>query len=300
MHVVMYHNVVPDELLDEQDQEVLTRIPLSRFRREVALLRERHRFVGLRELVTALQRGEEIPGALAFTFDDAYRGACRHALPILEEYGVRATIFIITGCIGLPRAMLFDRLELALRRFSGASVVLGDLDPALPNLGQGLTGLRTVKTRLKQMAPARSGQLLETILRRLGQAGDTAGPPTVWADKYLPASWEILRSAAARGHEMGSHTVHHLSLARLPDAQVARELEESIQVLREQFGDPAWIPFAYPFGTPADVSGPVAQAVEKAGYCCAVTTSSGPNQVGAHPFLLRRVVLENGRFLEAS
>jgi peptidoglycan/xylan/chitin deacetylase (PgdA/CDA1 family) len=54
------------------------------------------RFVGLGELVDALLAGDPLEGIAAVTFDDGLVGVHDHALPILAELGVPATVFVVS------------------------------------------------------------------------------------------------------------------------------------------------------------------------------------------------------------
>lgn len=61
-----------------------------------AILRSGHRVVPLSEL---LEQPSE-PGRVALTFDDGLRSVHEHALPVLREEAVPATLFLTTGHIG--------------------------------------------------------------------------------------------------------------------------------------------------------------------------------------------------------
>ena len=48
---------------------------------------------------------------MAITFDDGYRSVLELALPILEELGVPATLFVPTDYIGSERPMSWPGIE---------------------------------------------------------------------------------------------------------------------------------------------------------------------------------------------
>ncbi len=57
--------------------------------------------VSIDQIATALRgQGELPPCPIAITFDDAYRSAYANALPILQQYGLRATFYLPTDYIG--------------------------------------------------------------------------------------------------------------------------------------------------------------------------------------------------------
>jgi peptidoglycan/xylan/chitin deacetylase (PgdA/CDA1 family) len=60
------------------------------------------RVVGLGEVEATARGGNGAPEArtVALTFDDGYRGLLRHALPVLERHGFRATFFLVSDRVG--------------------------------------------------------------------------------------------------------------------------------------------------------------------------------------------------------
>jgi peptidoglycan/xylan/chitin deacetylase (PgdA/CDA1 family) len=57
--------------------------------------------------------GESLPEkAVLFTFDDAYADIAKHALPVLERYGFRSAVFVISGRVGASNA--WDGLPLMI------------------------------------------------------------------------------------------------------------------------------------------------------------------------------------------
>ncbi len=104
-------------------------MPPALFRRQMECL-ARHRIP-----VIPLDEVHRRPGAVALTFDDAFRSVFEHALPELARYGFPATVFVVSGrCggwndwdqkgyTGVPRLplMSWDELE----RLAAAGIELG-------------------------------------------------------------------------------------------------------------------------------------------------------------------------------
>lgn len=80
-----------------------------------------------------------------------------------------------------------------------------------------------------------------------------------------------LRELADLGIEIGSHSLSHPRLSRLPDQQLKSEVSDSKRRLEDIIGREIGS-FSYPYG---DYNERVLAAVEDAGYRCAVTTRLG-------------------------
>ena len=57
-------------------------------------------FVDLGELRAALVRGDDVSGLAAVSFDDALLGVHRHALEVLSDLRIEATVFVVADSIG--------------------------------------------------------------------------------------------------------------------------------------------------------------------------------------------------------
>jgi peptidoglycan/xylan/chitin deacetylase (PgdA/CDA1 family) len=93
--VLMYHSVSP---YDEDPHEVT--ITPERFERHLLWLAGRGlRGVSMAELLSARARGHS-RGLVGLTFDDGYQDFVTHAMPLLQQYGCSATVFVLAGRLG--------------------------------------------------------------------------------------------------------------------------------------------------------------------------------------------------------
>ena len=84
-------------------------------------------------------------------------------------------------------------------------------------------------------------------------------------------NWEQIRDLAASGMEIGSHTVNHPILSRIPEKQVWYEIAESKKRLENQLRQSV-TSFCYPNGKKEDFNETAKRLLKKAGYRSAVTT----------------------------
>jgi peptidoglycan/xylan/chitin deacetylase (PgdA/CDA1 family) len=61
--------------------------------------------VDLSELPAVMGNGKGPSRSVVITFDDGYRDFLNHAFPILERYGLKATVFLVTGMMGTSSDM---------------------------------------------------------------------------------------------------------------------------------------------------------------------------------------------------
>jgi peptidoglycan/xylan/chitin deacetylase (PgdA/CDA1 family) len=94
-----------------------------------------------------------------------------------------------------------------------------------------------------------------------------------------------VRDWLAAGHEIGSHTLSHPWLTRLPLPAAREEITGSKKALEDRFGRPV-VHFCYPYG---DWNDRVRELVIEAGYTTACTTEPGINTTATDPFALRRI-----------
>lgn len=91
--VLMYHNV------GERDRHL--NVSLQALAKQCRLLQSLgFRAITLRELEEHLRLGSLPRRTVVFTFDDALLGVYEHALPILQRYGWRATVFAVSQKLG--------------------------------------------------------------------------------------------------------------------------------------------------------------------------------------------------------
>ena len=224
--------------------------------------------VSLDEAMARLDAREFRP-FLCLTFDDGYRDNGEVAFPVLRRHAAPATIFLTTGVIDRTNPMWWHPLERAFARDDRASG---------KGAGKG-TGKRTSRgraarlreqaawaERFRQADPGDMRQLLADLAGR-----EPGFRPAEAFDNAL--DWPSIRAmAASRLVTFGAHTVTHPLLARLTGDALAWEIEGARDRCTAMLGvAPKY--FAYPFGQPHEVGSEAPQAVARAGFAAAFTTT---------------------------
>jgi peptidoglycan/xylan/chitin deacetylase (PgdA/CDA1 family) len=120
------------------------------------------------------------------------------------------------------------------------------------------------------------------------------GQPAKWLDgdgtKPALLSAARLRELRSAKVEIGSHSVTHPRLSRVPAKQARLEIAASKTALELTLGEPVNF-FAYPYG---DYNRVVRDAVIAAGYQAAVTCSRGAANTAPNPFEIPRKAISYG------
>lgn len=290
LRILAYHRVL-DSIRPpgfEFDEELISANAAS-FREQMQLLRRKFQPIRFDELIRCIHAGQRPPPrAVLVTFDDGYDDNYRVAFPILRELGVPAMFFVSTGHIDSGLPYLYDWLVYMVRRSKADRVVIAEAGidwplPAAPMARGQLAG--RLLQRLKQLPALRQ----EAIIAALEQQWDMPRRPH---PDCMPMSWDQLREMQQGGMEIGSHGVNHRMLARLPKAEMERELHQSRRVLVRELGRPAAV-LSYPVGTDDAFSDTVLQATREAGFDLACSYVSGMNHARPRDrHALRRLHIE--------
>jgi peptidoglycan/xylan/chitin deacetylase (PgdA/CDA1 family) len=209
--------------------------------------------------ITKWQDGKN--GAVSLTYDDGSINQFRVAVPIMDNFGLRATFFIITGDIpgsryhgtfvGRPtKAIIAETANIPTNKdnfFQRASAI-GFL---------GYKGTIEYHTRAGELYD--EGKNAEQAYRVVDEGYEKvrkgAFPPAVAHDNSSEngnITWDELRALANRGYEFASHTVTHARMAVLDDANLVYELEMSREEILDQLGFKHTFSVECPYGTEND------------------------------------------------
>lgn len=181
-------------------------------------------------VVAALQSGVTTSKErlLWVTFDDGYRDNLQVAAPVLEEFGVRPSLFLTAGVLSPRFRLPVDRwYDIALRAQGPVrSIDLGDgefeVDPASSQFRQ-----RMVDGPEKRRFVRSTHREQEALLQRLALALGVPVRRRAGADRPAIADYlqqENVAELAARGWRIGGHGRSHRLLAGMNSSQLAKEL----------------------------------------------------------------------------
>jgi peptidoglycan/xylan/chitin deacetylase (PgdA/CDA1 family) len=279
LRILMYHRFTQRE-------------PLAR---QCAHIRAHYSLVSMSQAADWLAHGGPLPeNALAITVDDGYRDFYKVAYPVLREYGIPATVYLVSDFLDRTCWLWVDQVQYAFLHGQARSfrMELSGQPPrsfelATPEMRKATA--RAVTEAAKKISNAERLRLLETLPEQLGAPLPEEAPA-----EYEALRWDEVREMASAGIEFGAHTRTHPILSRLEgDRELTFEIEGSKRQIEQQVRR-AVDHFCYPNGARADVNREVVEAVRAAGFRTAVTTESGLNHVAGDPLRLLRIGVEPG------
>jgi len=209
--------------------------------------------------------GEAPPYTAVVTVDDGHRDFLDLAVPLLQQYGVKATLFATTRFIEGDFWLWPDRLEYALFQSSERVLDLGgDLHWPLEDDPSRWHAWDAIVQRCTQLPDDEKESLLEHTIRAL-----KVSLPEAPTEPYRAISVDELRQLTVKGIEIGAHTQTHPILSRLPEAALDTEIAGSKSRLEDWLQSEV-ISFCYPNGARGDYNDTVKQRVQAAGFTSAV------------------------------
>lgn len=222
--------------------------------------------VALTRIGERVRCGRSNRGLVGISFDDGYADNLLVAKPLLQDREVPATVFVTSGFVGSVREFWWDEIE----RLAGATGA----------------DVRDLRSRLRYLPPGD----LDTELARMRAAAGGAGARRP-SRRQLTAD-ETLRLTDGGLVDVGSHTVTHAALSRLPAAAQLKELVESRRTLEGIVGRPV-LSLSYPFGGTADLSAETSALAGRAGYRLACANWPGTVTRGSDKMRLPRFVIRD-------
>ena len=273
--IINYHRILgsPDPLLASEPD-------IATFRWQMQLLAECFNVMPLHNAVQALSDERMPPRAVCITFDDGYRSIHDHALPILKEFDLPATVFVTTGYAAEDN-MWNDRILEAVRKLPGNQLNLSEDQLGVFSLQSPAERQRTAQ-KLTESAKYLSPEERLCLARKLEEMSGNPHFPNVMLTP------EMVINLARHGIEIGGHTITHPILAVLDDASARHEIIENKRQLEALINKPVRY-FAYPNGKAGiDFNESHVAMVKEAGYTAAFTTSIGAATRMDDPYRLPR------------
>jgi peptidoglycan/xylan/chitin deacetylase (PgdA/CDA1 family) len=256
--IFSYHRVQ-----DAENRFVSDDPTIDDFRMQMSCISEVCNVLPLSELVYRFGEGSLPANAAAITFDDGYINNLTHALPVLEEYQLPATIFVAVEPVK-QGIMWNDLIIEALSRTQGKAHF--QYKGLAFNFEANRSCIEDVLGKFKYLLHE---ERAEAAHQFYSFCTDVAPP-------RLMLTPEMIAECKSSLIEFGAHSISHPILANLDDERCRHEIYKSRQIISDWCGAEIQT-FAYPNGRPGKDFGPrEMNLVKEAGYIGAVSTLWGP------------------------
>lgn len=306
--VLMYHRVADVPI----DPFGLCVTP-KHFAEQLAVLKQDYQLLSLQQMVEAVQTRTLPKRAIAITFDDGYADNLYVAKPLLEQYGVPATVFVATGKLEEAREFWWDELDQLLLHPGTLPKTLcltihgktyeWDLGKAADYRAEDYLRDRGWNWYMPQEADPGARQSLYRSLYQLFQTvslderQELLDELLIWSETksrsrstHLSLSPEEVRTLAEGDLiEIGAHTVNHPFLATLPPDLQRQEIEQS-KVYLESLLNRSVTSFAYPHG---NFTTTTANIVSELGFRCACSTVASRVSLQMNCFQIPRISVQD-------
>lgn len=280
LRIITYHRVAELKSCLALNPRMISATP-DAFAKHIQFLAANYRTVRVEDVLEAVAAQRALPQkAVLLTFDDAYADFYRTAWPILQRFGLPATVFVPTAYPDRPeRAFWWDRLY---RAFANAA----DHTLALPETP--LCELPLHKPVLRRQSLKRLQNFIKTLEHEPAMALVDEVCERLRAPKVVRKSvmgWDELRQLTRAGVALGAHTDTHPVMTRLPAAAIETEIRTSLAKLQQETGQALPV-FCYPSG---GHSTEVVTILRRLGIKLGFTCRDGHNDLhSVDPLKLRR------------
>lgn len=241
-----------------------------------------YRFMSLEDAL-AYHGPQDSRPPIVLTFDDGYKSWLTEVVPVLKKKRIPALFLPTVSFVERTQLPWYEVVDRFVRRRRGQFIQIGDERFPVKAVARDQLLKRSLHQRLKALDHAELLQLMSGLERQL-EPDDLR----IIRDKYL--SVEELRSLAGPLFEIGSHTLTHPILTRIPVEDARQELVESKRALESIVNRPVRY-VAYPNGLADDINNAVVTEARQAGYEAGLTALSGWNASGVDLMRLRRGVV---------
>ncbi len=283
--ILCYHSVVDRPVPPEVARTGL-HLDVARFTTQMEFLANHCEVLPLTEAL-ARTGGASARPVVAVTFDDGYANNLSVASPVMERFGIPATVFLVTELLSANEPFWWDELKLLGPHKSSARIELPRLGKVqIDRSAAGRADWSRIRRCLQGLVPADRRLILDP-LRRLA-----ADPPDAsLVDLIRPLRTEEL-GLFPGSVRFGNHTATHRVLTDLDDAAVEWEIETAAEALSRLASD-RQIPnvVCYPRGSVSPLVEAVVRRLGYTGLGLREDRGRGSFGLGAPPVNLPRIIV---------
>jgi len=261
--ILNYHSICPDNSFSKPNDELI--VSVSKFREQLIYLKKNYNLVSLDDILNFKKNNKS---CISITFDDGYKDNLIHALPVLNELNVPATIYVITKFFENDFNIWWYELQDYIWNNS-ANIKFNfdkkNYDFSIQNNFEKLNCFNKLKQIIKKLNKIEQNKFLNVVTKN--------NERKQFKNEFL--SKEDLKLLSKNPLiTIGAHTHNHLSLKNLDREDCIEEIKKSKKILEDLINHKI-DHFSYPYGSKNDVGKREFEIVENLGFRSAATTSVG-------------------------
>ncbi|MGM0609427.1 MAG: polysaccharide deacetylase family protein [Candidatus Muiribacteriota bacterium] len=242
-----------------------------------------YKFVDLKTAADKIKNNEYTGNSVAVSFDDGYKDNYDIAMPVLKKYNIPATFFVPVNQIDNNEPYWWDFLYYIVKNYRERLVSFFEKETKNFSEFQSINRnihlsedmyCRVLVQQINSMTETDRITFLEKLKNSFG----------AYDGKRLLMNWNEIKDLKKQNFSIGSHTLSHIPLTDLNEAEVEKEINLSKKILEKRINSPV-NGFCYPRGA---WNKDIESIVKKAGYDYAVTTEYGTNSKKFNLYSMKR------------
>ena len=232
-YILAYHRVVPKEYAMQYEMQDAMWVDVDTFRDDVEWFQSHGKIVSLDELLSSEYCNEE--PMFAITFDDGWLDNYEYAYPILQQYGAKATVFLVSDAVTRGEVFWVEDFLYKLSRLNGKDNgcyirILNDCAQAIIDRSASFNNImqagEVIAEHLKPKDKVERDEVLCAIYSKLGLGLDRLHGHVL--------NWRHVEEMSRHGIDFGSHTHTHEILQYLDEEAVRKELVVSKRIIESK------------------------------------------------------------------
>lgn len=269
--IILYHGVCEPSCSQGLFRKML---PVDVFEQHLKVYKSYGTTISLQQ---AVEGCAAVRNPIVLTFDDGYANNYKLAFPMLQAYGIPATVFLTTGFIDRKVFLGCDWIDYIAFNSSSPKPGFRWRDRVMAVEAQQPQGKENLCVRLSRYYKSLPYPDAREFLDALQAHSDLEYSWHAIPPGLEPLGWEEIRTMRKSGLiSFGSHTYSHPILARCSGEVQKFELFEAKRRIESELGEECRY-FAYPNGMSADFTDVTKSLVAEAGYSIALTAETGYN-----------------------
>lgn len=253
--IILYHGVCETARTNGLFRKML---PVDMFEQHLKVYRNYGTAISLQQ---AMEGSSSIKNPIVITFDDGYANNYSLAFPLLQAYGIPATVFLTTGFIDRKVFLGSDWIDFIAFRSHGDDAK--SKEDRCVHLSSHYKSLPHTET--------------QAFLDDLQRNSDVEYTWHAIPRGLEPLNWDEIRTMRKSGLiSFGSHTFSHPILSHCSGEVQQFELSEAKRRIETELNEECRF-FAYPNGMADDYTEVTKSLAAKAGYTLALTAETGYN-----------------------